>query len=191
MIAKLTGEILDVRTTSVVLDVHGVGYLVHVTRTSGFVPGETVSLFTHLAVRENALDLYGFKVRDELSMFEHLIKLPKIGPKTAVQILSQVDLPTLRKAVATEDPTYLSKMSGIGKKSAEKIVAGLRDILGEDAYVHGDESGEMNQSDTDVVEALLTLGYSERDAREAVKKIPSSIKGTNDRIRHALKEVSE
>ena len=190
MIAKLTGEVIGVGVTSVVIDVHGVGYLVYVTRSSGYKIGETVSVFTYLAVRENALDLYGFTVRDELSMFEHLIKLPKIGPKTAVQILSQVDLATLRKAVATEDPSYLSKMSGIGKKSAEKIVAGLKDILGEGDYLDTDEERAQNQGDTDVVEALLTLGYSERDAREAVKKIPESVKGTNARIKHALKEVA-
>lgn len=190
MIAKLTGEVIDVGVTSVVIDVHGVGYLVYVTKSSGYKIGETASVFTYLAVRENALDLYGFTVRDELSMFEHLIKLPKIGPKTAVQILSQVDLATLRKAVATEDPSYLSKMSGIGKKSAEKIVAGLKDILGEGDYLDTDEERAQNQGDTDVVEALLTLGYSERDAREAVKKIPESVKGTNARIKHALKEVA-
>jgi Holliday junction DNA helicase RuvA len=190
MIAKLTGEVIAVGLTSVVIDVHGVGYLVYVTRSSGYKIGETTSVFTYLAVRENALDLYGFQARDELSMFEHLIKLPKIGPKTATQILSQVDLATLRKAVATEDPTYLSKMSGIGKKSAEKIVAGLKDILGEGDYLDTDEERAQNQGDTDVVEALLTLGYSERDAREAVKKIPESVKGTNARIKHALKEVS-
>ncbi len=190
MIAKLTGEVVDVGMTSVVLDVHGVGYLVYVTRVAGIAPGDTVSLFTHLAVRENALDLYGFRVRDELSMFTHLIKLPKIGPKTAVQILSQVDLATLRKAVATEDPSYLSKMSGIGKKSAEKIVSGLRDVLGGGDYLDTDEERAQNQGDADVIEALLTLGYSERDAREAVKKIPESVKGTNARIKHALREVA-
>ncbi len=190
MIAKLTGEVVDVGMTSVVLDVHGVGYLVSVTKTAGFNLGETASLFTHLAVRENALDLYGFARRDELSMFLNLIKLPKIGPKTALQILSQTDLGTLRKAVATEDATYLSKMSGIGKKSAEKIVSGLRDVLGEGDYLDADLGRAENQGDADVVEALLTLGYGERDAREAVKRIPKEVTGTNARIKYALKEVS-
>jgi Holliday junction DNA helicase RuvA len=190
MIAKLTGEVTDVGVTSVVIDVHGIGYLVYVTKSSGYKIGETVSVFTYLAVRENALDLYGFQVREEKAMFTELIKLPKIGPKTAIQILSQVDLETLKKAVQTEDPTYLSKMSGIGKKSAEKIVAGLKDLLDGDDYLYTEEDRAQNQGDTDVIEALLTLGYSERDAREAVKKIPESVKGTNARIKHALKEVS-
>lgn len=189
MIAQLAGTVADVGLTSVVVDVHGIGYLVYVTKTAGFTLGERVSLFTHLAVRENALDLYGFTGREEREMFLELIKLPKIGPKTALQILSQADLPTLQKAVATEDPSYLSKMSGIGKKSAEKIVAGLKDALENIAYADLGGTAGGNQDDTDVIEALLTLGYSERDAREAVQKIPNEIIGTNARIKHALKEV--
>jgi holliday junction DNA helicase RuvA len=188
MIAKLRGEVVDIGITNIVVDVGGVGYLVFVAKSGGFVLGDSISLYTHLAVRENALDLYGFKEREERTMFEHLIKLPKIGPKTAIQILSQVDLPTLKKAVQTNDPSYLSKMSGIGKKSAEKIVAGLSDIFDADDYIDTDVS--ENTTDTDVIEALLTLGYSERDAREAVKKIPPDIVGTNTRIKHALKEVA-
>src|SRR5690606_3850094 len=108
-----------------VLDVHGIGYLVFISGKTTYTHGDQCTLFTHLAVRENALDLYGFSTRDELSVFEALIKIPKIGPKTAIQILSQTDLTTLSRAVSSDDASYLSKMSGIGKKSAEKIVAGL------------------------------------------------------------------
>ena len=146
-----------------------------------------MSLFTHLAVRENAMDLYGFVEREERTMFEHLIKLPKIGPKTAITILSQADLQTLRKAVASHDPTYLSKISGIGKKSAEKIVSGLKDLIEADDYVEGNDT--ERHTDSDVIDALLTLGYSERDAREAVQRIPTEVQGTNARVKHALKEV--
>ncbi|HEU4677167.1 MAG TPA: Holliday junction branch migration protein RuvA [Candidatus Paceibacterota bacterium] len=187
MIATLTGQVTDIGAAHIVLDVGGVGYLVYVTGSSGFTIGESATLFTHLAVRENALDLYGFKTRDERTMFEHLIKLPKIGPKTASQILAQVDLPTLRRAVASEDPSYLSKMSGIGKKSAEKIVSGLKDILGDEALA--DFPAHEPNVDTDVIEALLALGYSERDARDAAQRIPADIAGTNARIKHALREV--
>ncbi len=187
MIAKLTGEVVDVRVTHIVLDVGGIGYLVAVSGTTGFVLGTKTSLHTHLAVRENALDLYGFSTRDELTMFEHLIKLQKIGPKTAMQILSQADLETLMKAVHTDDPVYLTKMSGIGKKSAEKIVAGLKDILDIDGLVH--EHSVSNQSDSDVIDALMALGYSERDARQAIQKIPPDITGTNNRIKHVLKII--
>lgn len=187
MIAKLTGEVVDIRITHIVLEVAGIGYLVAVSGTAGFTLGAVTSLHTHLAVRENALDLYGFSTQDELIMFEHLIKLQKIGPKTAMQILSQADLETLMKAVRTDDPVYLTKMSGIGKKSAEKIVAGLKDILDIDSLAH--EHSAANQSDSDVIDALMALGYSERDARQAVQKIPTDITDTNARIKYALKSI--
>jgi Holliday junction DNA helicase RuvA len=188
MIARLTGEIVDVGLTHIIVQVGGVGYLVAVTSSSGYTLGTSTSLHTYLAVRENALDLYGFETREKLSMFEQLIKLPKIGPKTALQILSQADIEILRRAVQTDDATYLSKMSGIGKKSAEKIVAGLKDILG-DADFEGHETGE-NARDSDVIDALITLGYSQRDALLAVQKIPGDITDTNARIKHALKYIS-
>ncbi len=188
MIAKLMGEVADVRAGQLVVMVGGVGYLLAVTNGSGYVLGSTVSLHTYLAVRENALDLYGFGTLDELAMFEALIKLPKIGPKTAMQILSQADLETLKKAVRTDDPVFLTKMTGIGKKSAEKIVAGLKDVLDDGALVH--ETSHTNQRDSDVIDALLALGYSERDARQAVQKIPEEITETNSRIKHALKFVA-
>ena len=187
MIAKLKGEVADVRAGQVVIMTGGVGYLVAVRSGTVFTIGSTVSLHTYLAVRENALDLYGFETQDELAMFEELIKLPKIGPKTAMQILTQADLETLKKAVHTNDPTYLTKMSGIGKKSAEKIVAGLKDMLEVSEYL-GDQG--TNSEDADVVDALIALGYSQRDALAALQKIPGDITDTNARIKHALKIVS-
>lgn len=187
MIAKLTGEVVDVGLASIVLQVGGVGYLVAITNGSGFKLGTTISIHTYLAVRENALDLYGFNTRDELAMFHELIKLPKIGPKTAMQILSQADLETLKKSVQTNDPVYLSKMSGIGKKSAEKIVTGLKDIFDDGAFLG--ESSHGNQTDSDVIDALIALGYSQRDAIQAVQKIPPEIVDTNARIKNALKYI--
>lgn len=187
MIARLSGEIVDVHHTEIVLQVGGVGYLVAVAHSSKYLLGEHTELHTYLAVRENALDLYGFNTRDELSMFEHLIKLPKIGPKTALQILSQATLEILRKSIMTNDPVYLSKMSGIGKKSAEKIVAGLRDIFNGDTNNH--EHTDAQKSDSDVLDALITLGYSQRDALHAVQKIPTDIVDTNARIKYALKYI--
>lgn len=188
MIARLVGEVVDVRLTHVVVQVGGVGYLIAVSNSGEYVLGTTIHIYTHLAVRENALDLYGFTTHDELAMFEQLIKLQKIGPKTAIQILSQASLETLRKAVQTNDATYLSKMSGIGRKSAEKIVAGLKDIL--DLDESSIEQSPGQQSDSDVIDALMTLGYSQRDALQAIQKIPADIIETNARIKHALKYIS-
>ena len=188
MIARIQGEIIDVRVAHIIVQVQGIGYLVAVTNGSGYAVGTSANLHTYLAVRENALDLYGFKTQDELMMFEELIKLPKIGPKTALQILSQADIETLKKAVQTDDPVYLSKMSGIGKKSAEKIVAGLKDVLEDNPLL--DTQAGTNQRDADVIDALISLGYAQRDALEAVQKCPKDIVDTNSRIKHALKYVS-
>ncbi len=187
MIASIQGDVTDVRAGQIIVRVGGIGYLIAVTQGSGFVLGSQIELHTYLAVRENALDLYGFLTRDELSMFEELIKLPKIGPKTALQILSQADIETLTKAVQTEDPVYLSKMSGIGKKSAEKIVAGLKDVFEDNPFL-GKHSAS-NERDADVIDALMALGYSQRDALQAVQKIPGDIADTNARVKHALKYV--
>ncbi len=186
MIARLTGTVVDVRLTHIVLDVHGVGYLIAVRLSSSFTVGTQVTLHTHLAVRENAMDLYGFQTEEELQMFNHLIKLPKIGPKTAMQILSQAEISLLREAAIKNDATYLSKMSGIGKKSAEKIVLGLKDIF--DAGDFASVGGE-NSADTDTIDALVALGYSERDARQALQKLPQDITDTHERIRQVLKTM--
>jgi holliday junction DNA helicase RuvA len=188
MIARLNGEIADIRNGHVVIMVGGVGYLVAVAQSSGFALGTTVSLYTHLAVRENALDLYGFTHEDELRMFEELIKLPKIGPKTAIQILSQADLKTLVHAVTINDPSYLSKLSGIGKKSAEKIVAGLKDIFDTEPFMGTHVPSKQND---DVIDALLTLGYSQRDVLDAIQQLPEEITDTNGRLKQALKILSK
>lgn len=187
MIAELTGTISQIRALHVVVNVGGVGYLVAVRATQQFSVGEIATLYTHLAVRENALDLYGFIIYDELAMFEELIKLPKIGPKSAMQILMQADVALLIKAIAEQDAIYLSKMSGIGKKTAEKIVVELKDV-----YTSGSENARIhtNASDTDVVDALISLGYSQKDARDALAKLPEDVVDTNERLKRTLKMMT-
>ena len=183
----LTGTIADVRVSEVVIDVGGVGYLValQVGRGGELALGAKLSLHTYLAVREDALDLYGFFSRDDLEMFELLIELPKIGPKSALQILSQADVELLKKAVASEDPVYLSKMSGIGKKTAEKIVLGLKDKFEGMEHVGGTQQGT-----SDVIDALVTLGYSQKEARDAVQKLSPEVTDTNARVKEALRSLS-
>ena len=129
MIRKISGQITWVEATRVVVEVGGLGYMVHTNcpvKTGKL--NQEVTFYTHLAVRENALDLYGFSSPDELEMFELLLTLNKIGPKLALQIMVQADLAVLKKAITTEDAPYLTKLSGIGKKTAENIVAGLKDL---------------------------------------------------------------
>lgn len=184
MIRNIRGTVLTKEPFAVVVDVQGVGYLVHTpSPLDAYDLGAEISLHTYLAVRENALDLYGFLSEDELSMFSLLIGLPKIGPKSAMLIMSQADVPLLRKAALSGDATYLSKISGIGKKSAEKIVLGLRDKFGAGEMVGGDYA----EGDHDVMDALITLGYSQKEASDTVRTLPADLTETNARIKAALK----
>lgn len=187
MIRCIRGTVLSTGASAVTVDVRGVGYLIHTPSVSSrFTVGEPATLHTHLAVRENALDLYGFLTPDELDMFLLLIDLPKIGPKSAMLIMSQADVALLRKASLAGDASYLSKISGIGKKSAEKIVMGLREKFGAEDIVLGDYS----ETDHDVIDALITLGYSQKESRDTLQKLektsPDALE-TNARIKAALK----
>lgn len=187
MIAHIEGKILEKNTKFLVIDVSGIGYQVFASTNtladSGSI-GETVSLWTYLAVRENALDLYGFETMDEKNFFELLIGVSGIGPKNALSILSLAPIETLRKAIGSGDTTYMTKVSGIGKKTAEKIVVELRDKLSK--LGHGDEDGSL-KGEADVLEALQSLGYSGSEIREALKKIDPQTTDTNTKIKEALK----
>ncbi len=195
MIRRITGDVIDSTANQVVVECAGVGYLIYVRHGADFVIDAKVQLWTHLAVRETALDLYGFVTRDELAVFELLLTLPKVGPKSALQILAQADIALLKQAVAQQDATYLSKMSGIGKKTAEKIVLELKDKLADlysgdtvaGAYGTGPTSPSSHQ--TDLIDALLTLGYSDRDARDAARQVPADITNTSDAIKLALQQL--
>ena len=188
MIAQLRGRVVDILPTRIVLDVGGVGYALAIPPHTDVLLDTEITLFTYLAVRENALDLYGFGTKVELAMFHELIKLPKIGPKTALQILSQASVDMLTQAARTNDPSFLSKTSGIGKKSAEKIVTGLREVNHLDSLTG--EYGAIESNDSDVIDALIALGYSQRDALTAVQKIPKDILETKARVTFALKSIS-
>ncbi|HWA31967.1 MAG TPA: Holliday junction branch migration protein RuvA, partial [Candidatus Paceibacterota bacterium] len=135
---------------------------------------------THTHLREDAIELYGFMDHDELEFFEMLIGVSGIGPKGALSILGVATIEVLAKAISTGDISYLTKISGIGKKTAEKIVIELRDKLGEEA-ADGTLQGEL-----DALEALRSLGYSQGEAREALKKVPAEL-DTNGKVREALK----
>jgi Holliday junction DNA helicase RuvA len=188
MIASLSGTVRHKDENSIVVDVSGVGYKVGVTTDVAFEAtlSQPIFLWTYLAVRETALDLYGFLDKEGLEMFEHLITISGIGPKTALGILNVASPSTLRQAVGTQDTSYLTKVSGIGKKNAEKIVLELKDKL---TYSEVDQ--HLNtRGEGDALEALLSLGYSERDAREALKKVGKEVKDAGERVKAALKLLS-
>lgn len=173
MIRQLRGTAIDIGNNYVVLDVGGVGYQVYTPKPTSFLLSGTYVFFTHLAVRENAMDLYGFPDRDSLQLFELLIDLPKIGPKSALQFLTQADVMVMKEAVANNDAGYLSKVSGIGKKSAEKIVAGLKDKFdyATDNGVGGLGSQIPATHTSDTIDALISLGYPPQEARRVVIEV--------------------
>lgn len=188
MIGKIAGTVVARNETRVIVEFGGVGYIVY---TNGLrhTVGEDVSFWTHLAVRETALDLYGFVSEDELEVFELLLTVPKIGPKSAAQILAQTDLTTLRQAVAEQDSGHLSKLSGIGKKTAENIVLGLKSKAEEWSIAYTAEA-PPSHFQQEAIDALITLGYPHKDARDAVKGLSSDITTTNSAITAALKQLS-
>jgi Holliday junction DNA helicase RuvA len=187
MISHLRGTLIHKDLRFVILDVNGIGYKLAITPdtlTALTKKGSSeVSLWTYLAIRENSHDLYGFSEKSELDFFELLITISGIGPKTAMGILAAANPETIRQAVASGETSHLTKISGIGRKIAEKIVLELRDKIG---TVEGDAAGSM-KDESDTLEALKALGYSERESREALKKIPKTVSGPSDKIKHALK----
>ena len=132
-------------------------------------------------VREDAEDLFGFLETDDLKLFELLLSVPGIGPKTALNILNVATPETLRRSITSNETAYLTKISGIGKKTAEKIVLELKEKLGA-----GGESTTLRE-EVDALEALKSLGYSHGEAREALKNVPREANSTSDRVKHALK----
>lgn len=185
MIGHLTGTIIHRDLKSLILDVGGVGYKIH-TNTATLGDDRTAASFwTYLAVRENALDLYGFPTKIELEFFELLLSVSGIGPKSALGILSLASVTELRRAIQSGDTSHLTRVSGIGKKNAEKIVLELKDKIDDVS----DVGSEHTTRDIDVIEALTALGYSERDAREALKKVTAT-DSIDAKIKQALKLLS-
>ena len=188
MIAQLKGEVVETKGNFIVLSVGGVGYRVNTTLETIKKINESgspiVSIKTHLAVRETSLDLYGFLRSEELEFFEMLLSVSGIGPKSAIGILNVADVETLKTAVSTGESSYLTKVSGIGIKNAEKIIIELRDKLG--AIETKEDSANM-RDEIETIEALQTLGYSTREAREAMKKINNGATTPSERIKEALK----
>ena len=191
MISCLSGTVRHKGLNALVVDVSGVGYKVLVTTETALevAPSSPIFLWTHLVVRETSLELFGFLDKETLDTFELLITISGIGPKSALSILNVATPSMLRQAVASGDTTYLTRVSGIGKKNAEKIVLELKDklkITKEDAST----SSAQVRAEGDALEALVSLGYNERDAREALKRVPKETEGASERVKAALKLLS-
>lgn len=187
MIRTLRGTVSNLVPGSLVIDVGGVGYFVRILPDFAPLFEDTITIHTYLAVRENALDLYGFATSAELDMFELLLTIPKVGPKSAMQFLSQARVSVIKRAIITEDPQYLARLSEISTKNAEKIVLALKGKLDEYDYTE-DERGEDSGFDirAEVAEALIALGYTPKDARDVARELSTEITDINVALRIAL-----
>ena len=192
MIGKLTGTLLEKNPPEVLLDCHGVGYEVQVPMSTFYnLPalGERVSLLTQFIVREDAQLLYGFGTVPERQAFRELIKISGVGPRTALSILSGMGVADLAQAITLQEAGRLVKVPGIGKKTAERLLLELKGKLGADmgGAVHG---AAATDAQADILQALLALGYSDKEAAAALKALPKEV-GVSDGIKLALKALAK
>lgn len=193
MIAFVRGTAVDMTENSVIVEAGGIGYEIYMTGTdlSQIHMGEEVKIHTYFNVREDAMQLYGFRTKDDLQMFKLLLGVNGVGPKAAVGVLAGITADELRFAILSDDVKTLSKAPGIGKKTAQKLILELKDKMKlEDAFelklAHEQEKavaglGEISDGRQEAVEALVALGYSSTDALRAVRKVtdvaPDDVEG--------------
>jgi Holliday junction DNA helicase RuvA len=189
MISLLEGKIAGIRGSSVTILVGGVGYHVLISPyTLGKLAGEEETrLHIHTHVREDALQLFGFIEEEELEMFELLISISGVGPKVALSILAIADPKTIRTAIVNKDATILTNVSGVGKKTAERVIIELQNKVS--AMDIHDQAGAL--ADQEALEALMALGYSVTQAREALKAVPREEGDLSARIRTALRSLAK
>jgi holliday junction DNA helicase RuvA len=189
MLGRLTGTLAEKSPPQVLIDVNGVGYEVDVPMSSFYnLPGlgERVTLLTHFVVREDAQLLYGFLTHDERATFRLLVKISGVGPRTALSILSGLSVTDLAQAVSLQESSRLIKVPGIGKKTAERLLLELKGKLG-DALATPSTAASGTQGD--ILQALVALGYSDREAAAALKALPGDV-GVSEGIKAALKALA-
>ena len=192
MIGKLTGTLLEKSPPQVLVDCHGVGYEVDVPMSTFYnlpAVGETVSLLTHFVVREDAQLLFGFGSVEERNAFRQLLKISGVGARTALSILSGMNVADLAQAVTAQEAGRLVKVPGIGKKTAERLLLELKGKLGAELPVVAGSGGLQNEAQLDILQALVALGYSDKEAQLALKALPPDV-GVSEGIKLALKALA-
>ncbi len=191
MIGKLRGRVELVKDTFAIIDVNGVGYKVMLNEIAlGKIAKEQdqeISLFIHTNVKEDHIHLYGFMSLEELEMFELLLSVSGIGPKAGLAILTIASVATIKNAIFKEDYTLLTQVSGIGKKTAERVCLELRSKV---EGVEGEDKQEVEASQ-EVIEALMAMGYSASEARESVQAIPDDVTDESEMIKLALRSIKK
>jgi len=185
MIASLEGNIDLIRPTWVIVNVNGIGYKVSVgpELLSRLHEGTKTRLFTYAQYREDSASLYGFDTVDELDLFELLISVSGIGPKAAMGILAAASIDKIRASIVNQDPTLLSSVSGVGKKTAEKVVVELKNKVGSKASIFDNNTDGKAE---EVYEALLGLGFKPTEAREALGSMPDDCVGAEKQLKYCL-----
>lgn len=192
MIGKLTGTLLEKNPPQILVDCHGVGYEVDVPMSTFYnlpAGGEKVALLTHFVVREDAQILYGFGTHAEREAFRQLIKISGVGPRTALSVLSGMSVNDLAQAVSAQETGRIVKVPGIGKKTAERLLLELKGKIGADLPQAG-ASSAVGDAASDIQQALMALGYSEKDAAAALKPLPAGV-GVSEGIKLALKALAK
>jgi len=193
MIASLRGTIKYKRESFLVLENQGIGYKVYVPESVliSKEAGSEIELYTYQHVREDALQLFGFLTLEELDLFEKLISVSGVGPKTGLNVFSVASVKDIKSAIVNENPNILKKVSGIGAKTAERIVLELKNKIAALVGYDGIKTAEELDVDSDVVDALVSLGYPPRQAQEALKKIDPGIKDSGAKVKAALKYLTK
>lgn len=190
MIGRLKGLLADKNPPQVLVDCQGVGYEVDVPMSTFYnlpATGEAVTLLTHFVVREDAQVLYGFGTVVERDAFRQLIRISGVGPRTALSILSGLSVPEIAQAVTAQDAARLTRIPGIGKKTAERLLLELKGKFGADL---GSGAAGATDAQADILQALLALGYNDREAAAALKSLPADT-GVAEGIKLALKSLSK
>lgn len=177
MIRRIRGKVLHVGLVSAVVEVAGFGIEVRMSAPQTLTVGSEASLATYLALRQDGLELYGFSDDADRDFFELILSVSGIGPKTALSVLRKAPREALEGAIGMRDLNYLTKVVGLGKKGAEKMLVELADKIG--PHAHSREDGE-------VFDTLIALGYTEREARKALQNIPENTIGKDARLKAAL-----
>ncbi len=190
MIGRISGVLLDKNPLQLLIDCNGVGYEVSVSMSTFYnlpAVGEKIVLLTHFVVREDAQLLYGFGTAEEREVFRQLIKISGVGARTALSLLSGMSVADLSQAVTLQESARLTKIPGIGKKTAERLLLELKGKIGADIGAAGVAAQD---SSTDILNALLALGYSDKEALHAIKQVAAG-SSVSDGIRQALKALSK
>ncbi|HUY05555.1 MAG TPA: Holliday junction branch migration protein RuvA [Candidatus Paceibacterota bacterium] len=177
MIRQIRGKVLSIGPASAVIEVAGFGVEVRMSAPEALLVGSEAVLATHLTLKQDGLELYGFSDSADRDFFELILTVSGVGPKTALSVLRRATRDALEGAISTRDLPYLTKVVGLGKKSAEKMLVELADKVGPRA--HDDADGE-------VFDTLVALGYTEREARKALQAVPESVSGKEGRLKAAL-----